>query len=93
MSYMENVQKTKEKLQISWFGGYREGIYGEPFFMIFLCGTCCGGFWGALWRLWGPIMILVAAPGGHWTPKGSPLMIFGSIPPRGLAKGKQVWGP
>ena len=26
------------------------GVYGEPFFMIFLCGTCCGGFWGALRR-------------------------------------------
>ena len=69
------------------------GVYGEPFFMIFLCGTCCGGFWGALWRLWDAIVLLGVALGSHWAPKGSPMVIFDSIPPRDLARGNQVWGP
>ena len=54
-------------------------VYGEPFFMIFLCGTCCSGFWGALSRLWGAIVFLGVALGGHWAPKGSPMVIFDSI--------------
>ena len=78
MSYMQIVQKPEENSQISWFGGYLE-VYGEPFFMIFLCGTCCSGFWGALWRLWGAIVLLGVALGGHWAPKGSPMVIFDSI--------------
>ena len=57
------------------------GVYGESFFMIFLCGTCCGGFWGALWRLWASIMLLGAALGGHWAPKESRWRLFQSVPP------------
>ena len=62
------------------------GVYGKPFFMVFLCGTCCSGFWGALWRFWGAIMLLGVALGGHWAPKGSPLTFFGSVTPREVAK-------
>jgi len=69
------------------------GVYGEPFFMIFLCGTCCGGFWGALWRLWVPTMLLGATLGGHWAPKGSLMAIFVSIPHSDLGPSNQVWGP
>ena len=92
MSYMENVQKPKENPQISWFGGYL-GVYGEPFFMIFLCGTCCSGFWGALWRLWDAIMLLGVALGGHWAPKGSPMVIFGSVPHSGKLRVMGFGGP
>ena len=45
MSYMENVQNPKEKLQISWFGGYREGIWGA-FFHDF-------SMWDVLWWILG----------------------------------------
>ena len=69
------------------------GVYGEPFFMIFLCGTCCSGFWGTLWRLWGAIVLLGVALGGHWAQKGSPMVIFGSIPHSDLGPSNQVWGP
>ena len=63
----------------------------EFFSVIFLCWACCGGCWGSLWRLWGAITLLGAALGGHLAPKGSPWTIFGSITPRDLAEGNQVW--
>ena len=45
MSYMENVQKPEENLQISWFGGYLGGIW-RAFFHDF-------SMWDVLWWILG----------------------------------------
>ena len=73
----KNLRKTYKLHGSAAIGGE----YGELFFMIFLCGTCSGEFWGALCQLWGAIMLLGAALGGHWAPKGSRWRRFHSVPP------------
>ena len=70
-----------------------EGMLRRAVFVIFRCWAPGDRHLGSLWQLWGAITLLGAALGGHLAPKGSPWTIFGSVPPRGLAEGNQVWRP
>ena len=91
MSYMENVQKPKEKLQISWFGGYREGIWGA-FFHDF-------SMWHVLWWI---LRCTLATLGPYYDPgRGSgrpldaerePLDDFWVCYPTRLSKGEPGLG-
>ena len=67
MSYMENVQKPEENLQISWFGSYLGGIW-RVFFHDF-------SMWDVLWWIWGCTLAalgLYNGPGsGSWRPLGA----------------------
>ena len=65
MSYMENVQKPQEKLQISWFGGYREGIWGA-FFHDF-------SMWDVLWWILGCTLAALGRYSAPGSGSGRPL--------------------
>ena len=59
MSYMENVQKPIENLQISWLGGYLEGIW-RAFFHDF-----------SMWDVWWWILGCTLAALGRYSAPGS----------------------
>ena len=92
MSYMEIYKNLRKSCKFHG-SAVIGGVYGEPFFVIFLCGTCCGGFWGALWRLWGPITLLGATLGSHWASKRCPMAIFESIPHSEVGGSSSAWRP
>ena len=92
MSYMENVQKPIENIQISWFGGYRERMWGA-FFSDFLV-------LGVLWWILGCTLAVLGrynAPGsGFGKPLGAerePLGDFWVRSPTRLSKGEPGLAP
>ena len=65
MSYMENVQKPQEKLQISWFSGYWGGIWGA-FFHDF-------SMWDVLWWILGCTLAALGPYNDPGRGSGTPL--------------------
>ena len=65
MSYMENVQKPKENLQISWFGGYLGGIW-RAFFHDF-------SMWDVLWWILGCTLAALGRYNAPGSGSGRPL--------------------
>ena len=65
MSYNENVQKPQENLQISWFGGYLEGIW-RAFFHDF-------STWDVLWWILGCTLASLGRYNAPGSGSGMPL--------------------
>ena len=65
MSYMENVQKLQENLNVSWFGGYLVGIW-RAFFHDF-------SMWDVLWWILGCTLAALGRYSAPGSGSGRPL--------------------